>query len=215
MGNKISTVLDKLKDLLSLFKTDKQVSLTILGLDAAGKTTLVNLLNNNTVSTVPTIGFNAEEITIDKTTIRLWDVGGQTTIINFWKEYVKNTDGLIFVIDIADTVRYTKAFEAFSQLTEHLKENIPVLLLLNKTDLIANNILKNEKIDEIRQIFNCDDIDGMIINNKKYKSRIIDCSVKNEQHNMITNPNYSIVSSNIYTGFRWVMKIADSKEQLY
>ncbi|ORD92869.1 ARF, partial [Enterospora canceri] len=153
MGNKLSFVYDKLNSLLTVFKTDRQVSLTILGLDAAGKTTLVNLLNNNTVQTVPTIGFNAEEITIDKTTIRLWDVGGQTTIINFWKEYVKNTDGLVFVIDIADTQRYRKAFEAFQQLVEHLKENIPVLLLLNKTDLVTSGAVRAEKTSEIRGLF--------------------------------------------------------------
>lgn len=212
MGNQLSFVYEKLNSLLSVFKTDKQVSLTILGLDAAGKTTLVNLLNNNTVQTVPTIGFNAEEITIDKTTIRLWDVGGQTTIINFWKEYVKNTDGLVFVIDIADTQRFQKAFEAFSQLTEHLRENIPILLMLNKTDLVTNSATRAESIQEIKRLFRVDDFNGMVVDSKKYKSRILECSVKNEQNSLMTNPSYSVVSSNIYAGFRWVMRVADGKE---
>merc|ERR1712126_193659 len=138
MGNKLSLVYDKLSSLLSVFKSDKQVSLTILGLDAAGKTTLVNLLRGETLQTVPTIGFNAEEITIDKTTIRLWDVGGQTSIIVFWREYVKTTDGLIFVIDLADKDRFELAYNAFKQLTDDLRENIPVFLLLNKTDLVSS-----------------------------------------------------------------------------
>ena len=207
-------VYDKLTSLLSVFKTDKQVSLTILGLDAAGKTTLVNLLRGETMKTVPTIGFNAEEITIDKTTIRLWDVGGQSTIISFWREYVKSTDGLIFVIDIADTKRYQLAFEAFGQLTDDLQENIPVLLLLNKTDLIKNSAQKAQNVSEIKRIFNCDDHGGMSVNGKKYKSKILECSVLNEQNSLLQSQSYSVESSNIYSGFRWVMRVADGKEML-
>lgn len=214
MGNKLSMVYDKLTSLLSVFKTDKQVSLTILGLDAAGKTTLVNLLRGETLQTVPTIGFNAEEITIDKTTIRLWDVGGQSTIIGFWREYVKTTDGLIFVIDLADSKRFNLAYQAFSQLTDDLRENIPVFLLLNKTDLLPSSVQKQSNVNEIKKLFNFDEQGGIISSGKKYRCKIIECSVQNEQKNLLQNQSYSVESSNIYAGFRWVMRVADGKEAL-
>ncbi|OQS54490.1 ADPATP carrier protein [Ecytonucleospora hepatopenaei] len=211
MGNKLSLVYDKLSSLLSVFKSDKQVSLTILGLDAAGKTTLVNLLRGETLHTVPTIGFNAEEITIDKTTIRLWDVGGQTSIIVFWREYVKTTDGLIFVIDLADKDRFELAYNAFKQLTDDLRENIPVFLLLNKTDLLSSEE-KHENVSKIKKLFNFDEQGGMVANGKKYRCKIMECSVQNEQKNLLQNQSYSVESSNIYSGFRWVMRVADGKE---
>ncbi|KAL6122771.1 ADPATP carrier protein [Nucleospora cyclopteri] len=212
MGSRASLILEKFSNLMSIFKTDKQISLTILGLDAAGKTTLVNLLKNSTGQTVPTLGFNSEDIVIGQTNIRLWDVGGQTSIMNFWGEYVKSTDGLVFMIDIADEARFKKAYDAFSVLTGYMRENIPILFLFNKTDLINSSEIKTKRVAQLKSLFNCDDVTGMAVEGKHYRSKVIECSVKNEQDNLLTDMSYSMASSNIYSGFKWVMKVAEGKE---
>ena len=61
----------------------------MLGLDAAGKTTILYKLKlNENVSTIPTIGFNVETVTpVKNVTFTVWDVGGQEKIRQLWRHY--------------------------------------------------------------------------------------------------------------------------------
>lgn len=53
----------------------------MLGLDAAGKTTIVYKLKlGEIVTTIPTIGFNVETVEYKKIQFTMWDVGGQHRI---------------------------------------------------------------------------------------------------------------------------------------
>jgi GTPase SAR1 and related small G proteins len=53
----------------------------ILGLDGAGKTTILYRLQvGEVVTTIPTIGFNVEQVTYKNLTFQVWDLGGQTSI---------------------------------------------------------------------------------------------------------------------------------------
>ena len=53
----------------------------MLGLDAAGKTTILYKLKlNDVVTTIPTIGFNVEEVQFQNLSMTIWDIGGQKTI---------------------------------------------------------------------------------------------------------------------------------------
>lgn len=59
----------------------------ILGLDGAGKTTILYRLQvGEVVTTIPTIGFNVEQVTYKNLKFQVWDLGGQTSIryCNLW-----------------------------------------------------------------------------------------------------------------------------------
>ena len=63
-----------------MFGPDR-AKIAMLGLDAAGKTTILYKLKiNENVTTIPTVGFNVEEITFHNLTMTVWDVGGQKVI---------------------------------------------------------------------------------------------------------------------------------------
>ena len=82
----------------------------MLGLDAAGKTTLLYQMKlGEVITSIPTIGFNVETIQCSNLTLVVWDIGGQDRIRTLWQHYFDNTDALIFVIDASDTDRFEEA----------------------------------------------------------------------------------------------------------
>ncbi|XP_043978935.1 ADP-ribosylation factor 1-like isoform X2 [Gambusia affinis] len=108
-----------------------------VGLDAAGKTTLLYKLKlAEVVTTIPTIGFNVETVEYKNISFTVWDVGGQTVIRPLWRHYYTNTQGLIFVIDSSDSERIKEAAdELHRQLEEDELRDVPVLVFANKQDL--------------------------------------------------------------------------------
>ncbi|KAE8689340.1 ADP-ribosylation factor 1 [Hibiscus syriacus] len=68
----------------------------MVGLDAAGKTTILYKLKlGEIVTTIPTIGFNVETVEYKNISFTVWDVGGQDKIRPLWRHYFQNTQGLI------------------------------------------------------------------------------------------------------------------------
>ena len=115
----------------------KDVRMLMVGLDAAGKTTILYQLKmNETVKTIPTIGFNVETLDYKGLNFTVWDVGGQDKIRVLWKHYYQNTDGLIFVVDSNDKERVDDAAEELKKMLaeEELKDCI-TLVMANKQDL--------------------------------------------------------------------------------
>merc|ERR1711939_491135 len=92
----------------------------MLGLDGAGKTTILYRLKlDETISTIPTIGFNVETVTpVPGLELTVWDVGGQTKIRPLWRHYYNGADGLIWIIDSTDKERIN---ESHKELTETLE----------------------------------------------------------------------------------------------
>jgi len=81
-----------------------------VGLDAAGKTTILYKLKlGEIVTTIPTIGFNVETVEYKNISFTVWDVGGQDKIRPLWRHYFQNTQGLIFVVDSNDRDRIGEA----------------------------------------------------------------------------------------------------------
>jgi len=109
----------------------------MLGLDAAGKTTILYKLKlGEIVTTIPTIGFNVETVNYKSLSMTVWDVGGQTKIRALWRHYYQNSDALIFVVDSNDTERFAEARESLSDvLSDDLLRDIPLLIFANKSDL--------------------------------------------------------------------------------
>src|SRR3954447_23133778 len=90
----------------------KEMRILMVGLDAAGKTTILYKLKlGEVVTTIPTIGFNVETVEFKNIRFTVWDVGGQTRIRPLWKYYFQNTQGLIFVVDSNDRERIEEAKE--------------------------------------------------------------------------------------------------------
>ena len=81
----------------------KETRLLILGLDGAGKTTILYKLKlGEVVTTIPTIGFNVETVEYKNVGFTVWDIGGADKIRPLWRHYYQNTHGLIFVLDSND-----------------------------------------------------------------------------------------------------------------
>jgi small GTP-binding protein len=115
----------------------KQAQILILGLDASGKTTILNRLKHgdHTV-TIPTIGFNHESFTYGNLTFSAFDIGGQTKFRKLWHHYYSNTDAIVFVVDAVDKARFgTAQTELHALMANPVLQNIPFLIFANKQDL--------------------------------------------------------------------------------
>ena len=67
----------------------------MVGLDAAGKTTILYKLKlGEVVTTIPTIGFNVEQVDYKNISFTVWDVGGQDKIRPFGVITIKTRKGL-------------------------------------------------------------------------------------------------------------------------
>lgn len=129
--------LAKLADVFEGFKSDPS-RILMLGLDAAGKTTILYKIKlNEAVTTIPTIGFNVETVTPKKgVTFTVWDVGGQFKIRQLWQHYYQNSHGLIFVVDSSDRERLQEARkELETVLSSPAMDGVPVVVFANKQDL--------------------------------------------------------------------------------
>lgn len=93
-----------------LKKSNKEVRILVLGLDNAGKTTILKALSNEDISKItPTTGFNIKNLHHEDFKLNVWDVGGQETLREYWNNYYANNDALVFVIDSADGKRIAEA----------------------------------------------------------------------------------------------------------
>ncbi|XP_060677126.1 ADP-ribosylation factor 3-like [Hemiscyllium ocellatum] len=115
----------------------KEIRILMIGLDAAGKTTILYKLKlGEVVTTIPTIGFNVETVEYKNFSFTVWDVGGQDKIRSLWRHYFQNTQGLIFVVDSNDKERVSEAREELMQvLAEDELHNAVLLVFANKQDL--------------------------------------------------------------------------------
>ncbi len=130
------------------FAGSKNCRVLMLGLDAAGKTTILYKLKlGEVISSVPTIGFNVESVQYKKLNFQVWDVGGQTKIRQLWNHYYANTQALIFVVDSSDSERFALAKETLQGMlaTDELRD-VPVLIYANKQDAAV------AKVSEIAEL---------------------------------------------------------------
>lgn len=113
------------------------VRILMVGLDAAGKTTILyNLKLGKVVDTIPTVGFNVEMVEYKNISFTVWDMGGQNNLRYLYRHYLQGTGGLIYVVDSSDRERLGEAAEALASFVsqEELRE-VPLLVLANKQDL--------------------------------------------------------------------------------
>ncbi|KAF4553472.1 ADP-ribosylation factor-like protein 4 [Elsinoe fawcettii] len=118
----------------------------MLGLDSAGKTTIVKkIMGEDVYSVSPTLGFIIKTIEYDGYKLNIWDVGGQKTLRTYWKNYFEKTDTLIWVVDSTDRERMQDCRNELKGLL--LQERLmgaSLLVFKNKSDI--NGGMSEEEI---------------------------------------------------------------------
>merc|ERR1711963_1363691 len=113
MGGLLS-ILKKMK------KDEKEARVLMLGLDNAGKTTILKKMSEEDISHImPTQGFNIKSLVHEGFKLNVWDIGGQKTIRPYWSNYFESSDALVYVIDSSDKRRLE---ESGSELKELLAD---------------------------------------------------------------------------------------------
>ncbi|KAG8416447.1 ADP-ribosylation factor-like protein 2 [Metarhizium acridum] len=168
---------------------DKEMRILMLGLDNAGKTTIVKKIMGEDVNTVsPTLGFIIKTIDYEGYKLNIWDVGGQKTLRSYWRNYFEKTDALIWVVDATDRLRIDDCRdELHGLLLEERLSGASLLILANKTDV--EGCLDEQ---EIRKALRLDDI-------RTHQWNILRCS--------------AMTGKNLQEGLAWV--VADAKKRLF
>eukprot|EP00871_Galdieria_phlegrea_P001819 jgi/Galph1/2638/GphlegSOOS_G1310.1 len=134
----LSSIWEKLLDWLKSLFFEQEMELAVLGLQNAGKTTLVNLFATGTFTEdrIPTVGFNLRKVKKGGVTLKVWDLGGQQRFRSMWERYCRGVNVIVFVVDSADRERFATAKLELQEITQRPSlANIPVLFLANKSDL--------------------------------------------------------------------------------
>eukprot|EP00397_Hematodinium_sp_SG-2012_P054956 GEMP01066688.1.p1 GENE.GEMP01066688.1~~GEMP01066688.1.p1 ORF type:complete len:182 (+),score=37.67 GEMP01066688.1:256-801(+) len=127
------------KRLFARFKKEK-MRILVVGLDNSGKTTMLNYLKPKkaTLETVPTVGFSVEEFTKNNIQFSAFDMSGQGRYRDLWTSYYSECQGIVFVIDATDELRFAVAKDELQHLlnAEEIRQRkVPILFFANKMDL--------------------------------------------------------------------------------
>ncbi|CCX30611.1 Similar to ADP-ribosylation factor-like protein 3; acc. no. Q02804 [Pyronema omphalodes CBS 100304] len=134
------------KGLYQYVTSKEEYSVLLLGLDNAGKTTLLEKIKSlylstsspSIGSTIPTVGQNVSLIPLSNPSVylKLWDIGGQSTLRKLWKSYYSSAHAIVFVIDSTDLPRInSEVVEVLREVIESEEtEGVPILVLANKQD---------------------------------------------------------------------------------
>ncbi|OCH84599.1 GTP-binding protein [Obba rivulosa] len=160
---------------------EKEMRILFLGLDNAGKTTILKKLSGEDIAGIsPTLGFNIKTFVHRQYTLNIWDVGGQRTLRPYWRNYFEQTDALVWVVDACDRMRMQDCKEELhSLLLEDRLAGASLLVFANKQDLPGSM-----SGAEIRQALELDSI-------KSHHWKILPCS--------------AVTGENLIEGLDWVV----------
>mmetsp|Transcript_25663 Transcript_25663/g.44129 ORF Transcript_25663/g.44129 Transcript_25663/m.44129 type:complete len:196 (-) Transcript_25663:153-740(-) len=122
-----------------------KVNILLIGLDHAGKTTLLERIKTQFGNMPgippdkipPTIGMNLAKINYKGTQVIIWDLGGQIKMRNIWEKYYETAHAIIFMVDSVDIGRLEEAKLAYEAICDHdqVSGGISVLIVANKQDV--------------------------------------------------------------------------------
>ena len=116
----------------------KEGTLLLLGLDNAGKTTLLHKLQTGRVRNFPPTDRPSPttSFTFQGISLKAWDLGGHEAVRHLWQDYVCECKAVLFLVDASDSERMEEVgFELDALIAEHVVEGLPVCIMLNKCDL--------------------------------------------------------------------------------
>jgi small GTP-binding protein len=158
------------------------VHIAVVGLDDAGKTTLLRYMAHGTPlrpeEALPTIGFNVETFKSGKVRIEAWDLGGQASIRPMWDCYFADDMlAVVFVVDAVDRERLGIAQEEFNRLLSlQCLKTSAFVLFLNKTDLLCSmpesEIIERWHLKEVINNKQWTVIEGCALNGKGVREAV-------------------------------------------
>jgi ADP-ribosylation factor-like protein 2 len=118
---------------------EREIRVLVVGLDNAGKTTIVKKISGESIDEIaPTLGFNISTLALNGFQLNVWDVGGQKTLRTFWRNYFEKTDVLVWVVDSTDLKRLRDCkVELMDILKEEKLAGASLLVFANKQDVIG------------------------------------------------------------------------------
>ena len=144
-----------LRFLRKLKLKEKEMRILFLGLDNAGKSSVIKAFMGQSIDDLsPTLGFEIKTVECQGYRLSCWDVGGQSTIRAYWRNYFEATDGVVWVVDSTDRERMALCKkELDSILKQERLANASLLIFANKQDV--GGAMQSE---EIRNILDLDRI---------------------------------------------------------
>ncbi|KAG2060514.1 P-loop containing nucleoside triphosphate hydrolase protein [Suillus hirtellus] len=170
-----------ISSILSWFSSiffSKAAEISVVGLQASGKTSFVNVIGSGQWSedVVPTIAFNYRKVRKGAVTLKIWDVAGQPKFRSMWERYCNGVDALVyvvrfftliacficrmffrhrFVVDSADQEKFdTACFELHQLLAQPNLTGVPLLVLGNKNDIPSHasvkDLIRDLQLDKIQ-----------------------------------------------------------------
>lgn len=125
---------------LELALRKEELHILILGLDAAGKTTLLEKIKQlhgipglEWDKILPTVGLNVGRIEAHNCMMIFWDLGGQVGLRSIWDKYYDEAHAIVYVVDSADAARMAASKAALDEVLGHRDlAYAPLLVLANK-----------------------------------------------------------------------------------
>ncbi len=131
-----------------------EVNVLILGLDNAGKTTILeqskelfapSQMRIPVGKIPPTVGLNIARYELSNLKVLVWDLGGQVSLRTIWKHYYEEAHAVVYVVDSSDQDRLAEVKEALEGVSGHeALRDVPLLIAANKQDL--PNVLSTETL---------------------------------------------------------------------
>lgn len=138
-----------------------EAKLVLLGSSGAGKTTLVKYLESGNpvledMRTTLGIDVRSNPVKIDNWEFRVIDIGGQTLYQKaFWNLGVSQADAIVYLIDGTikpDHEKFKENLGQFKYMLNLIENEMPILVLVNKQDLIDQNPMKADEAAEVYEI---------------------------------------------------------------
>jgi len=135
----------------------KSAEIAVVGLQASGKTSFVNVITSGQWSedVVPTVAFNFRKVRKGNVTLKIWDVAGQPKFRSMWERYCNGVDAMLFVVDSSEPDKFNTArFELHQLISQPSLSGVPLLVLGNKNDIQGHSPVKELisalQLDKIR-----------------------------------------------------------------
>jgi len=131
---------------------DFSSTVCFLGLDGSGKSEIVyNLVNTEPSKKyvpVSTAGVEYHELPIGSTYLKIYDCGGMGKYRELWPQFIRQSDGVVFVIDRSDKERMSRVREEIEEVMGLCNAlSLPLLIFANKSDI--DSTLKTQEINQI------------------------------------------------------------------